>query len=72
MGSWVVSGKGVRWWVLVCGSEFLNGRAGADEVAVAVDVVDTADWGPVFVGLDPRERVGGLFASVGVWPRIAE
>ncbi len=45
-----------------------DGGAGADEVAVAEDVVDAGDGGPVFGLADVGEGEGGGFAGVGVGP----
>lgn len=47
---------------------FGDGGAGADEVAVAVDVVDAGDGGPVFGGAHPGAGEGGGFAGVRVCP----
>ena len=43
-----------------------DGGAGADEVAVAEDVVDAGDGGPVFGLADVGEGEGGGFASASV------
>ena len=43
-------------------------RAGAEQVAVAVHVVDPVDRRPVFVAPQGRHRVGGLLAVVGMFP----
>ena len=48
----------------------LDGRTGADQVAVAVDVVDAAHRRPELVLARPRRRVGGLLARVGVVPVV--
>ena len=41
-------------------------HAAAEQVAVAVDVVDAPDRRPVLVAAQARHRVGGVFARVGV------
>src|SRR4051812_10860238 len=48
----------------------LDRRAGAEEIAVAPDVVDPAHGRPEFVLAEPRGRVGGLLAGVGAIPSI--
>src|SRR5689334_16333474 len=51
--------------------EGLDGRAGADEVAVAVALVDAADGRPVLRVVDAG-RVGGLRGGVGTVPLADE
>src|SRR5688572_14029337 len=58
--------------VLPLGLVRVHRRAGADEVAVAVGVVDAADEGPELAFAQPRPRVGGLLAAVLVRPRVAD
>lgn len=57
-------------WFRVFGSVGvgIDGVAGADEVFVAVDIIDAADWGPVFVVTGVGVRVGGGGAGVGEVP----
>ncbi|MCB0196478.1 MAG: hypothetical protein KDJ65_31285, partial [Anaerolineae bacterium] len=43
-------------------------HADAEEIAVAVDVVDAGDVGPELRLLEPGGRVGSLLAGVGVRP----
>ena len=50
----------------------LHGVAGADEVFVAVDVVDAAGGGPVFVVAGGGVGVGGGRAGAGVGPTGGE
>src|SRR3569833_2153746 len=50
------------------GLERLRRRAGADEVAVAVGLVDAAYRRPVLVLPQRRQRVGRLLPGVGVLP----
>ena len=45
----------------------LPGGAGAEEVAVAVDVVDSGDWWPEFVVV-VAERMVGFLLAVGLLP----
>ena len=47
-------------------------RARADEVPVAVDVVDAADGGPELRVLDVRERKRGRLARVGPVPVVRD
>ena len=46
----------------------LQRRTGADEVAVAEDIVDAVDRRPVFVDAEGARRVAGLFARIGAVP----
>src|SRR4051812_2675966 len=48
----------------------LHRRAGADQVAVAVRVVNAADAGPEFVRHGPGGRVGGLLAAISMGPLV--
>ncbi len=43
-----------------------HGRAGTDEVTIAVGLIDTTDIGPEFILCNPRCRICGLFTTV--WP----
>ena len=45
-------------------------RAGADEVAVAIDVVDPPDRAPVFVGVRRPGRKAALRAAIGPSPGV--
>lgn len=47
---------------------FGDGGAGADEVAVAMDVVDAGHRWPVFGSSHPGAGESGGLAGVGVWP----
>src|SRR5438445_12922974 len=53
---------------IVSGGVRLHPRAGANGVAVAVNVVDAAHGGPVLVFLEPGRGEGGLFARVRAIP----
>src|SRR5258708_9902167 len=48
--------------------ELQNARAGADQVAVAVGVVDAGHRGPELALLHPGRGKGRLFAAVGPFP----
>src|SRR5437588_9861606 len=50
--------------------EFFYRRAGAEEIAVAVNVVDARDGWPEFVFARPRRGESCLFARVGVVPFV--
>ena len=50
-------------------ADVLDGRAGADQVAVAVGVVDPGHRRPELVLAHPRRREGRLLARVGALPR---
>jgi hypothetical protein len=43
-------------------------RAAADQVAVALDIVDAVDRRPVFVDAEGVGREAGLFAAMGAIP----
>lgn len=45
-----------------------DGHAAAEQVAVAVDVVHAADRAPVLLAAQRGQRVGRVFAGVGVRP----
>jgi hypothetical protein len=47
-------------------------QARADEIAVAVDVVDAADGGPELVLAQPRRGIGGNFAAVRAVPLVGD
>ena len=49
-------------------SQLFDGGAGADEVAIAVDVVDPRDGGPVLRGPGPRCGESGLLAGIRAVP----
>ena len=40
--------------------EIFHGRAGAEKISVAVNIVDARDGGPEFVFARPRRGEGGL------------
>ena len=44
--------------------------AGAEQIAIAVNVVDPGDRGPEFVLARPGRRKGGLLARVGMVPFV--
>lgn len=44
--------------------------AGADEVAVAMDIIDAADGWPELVLAEVGQGIGGLLAGVGVRPIV--
>src|SRR5439155_2979612 len=48
----------------------LNRRAGAEEIAVAVNIVDARDDWPEFVFARPRRGESGLFARVRIVPSV--
>lgn len=54
-----------------CRAVCFDAVAGADEVAIAVDIVDASDRGPELVLAQVGQRVSGLFARVGVVPCVA-
>ena len=48
-----------------------HGRAAAEDMSVAVDIVDAGDAGPEFVLAEPGGGPGGLGATVGAGPLVA-
>src|SRR5438094_4704482 len=50
--------------------EFSNRRAGTEEVAIAVNVVDASDRRPEFVFARPGRRENCLFARIGAVPFV--
>src|SRR5882724_2327526 len=50
--------------------ESFHADARADEVAIAIDVVDAADRGPEFVVVEPFGGETGLFARIRTVPVI--
>lgn len=58
---------GVLAWLII-----FHGRARADEVAVTIGVVNASDGGPEFSKAEIGERIGSVFARVGVVPLIDE
>src|SRR6201996_7005053 len=48
----------------------LDRRAGADQIAIAIDIVDAADRAPVFVGARRARRKAALGAAIGPCPGI--
>ena len=61
-----------RFLAFVLGFPHVHRRAGADEVAVAVDLDEALDRGPVFVGTHAGRGEGGSLAAVGVRPFAGE
>ena len=53
------------------GSIFENRRAAAEDMAVAVDIVDAGDARPEFVLAQPWRRPGGLGARIRARPLVA-
>src|ERR1035437_7338698 len=58
--------KGLR----VCGCRSLNRQAGANDMAVAVDIVHASDGGPEFVLACPRGWASRLLTTVQVFPFV--
>jgi hypothetical protein len=50
----------------------LHADAGADEIAVAEDVVDAADGGPEFLVAQPRRGISRLFARIRSIPFVGD
>ena len=50
----------------------VHAGAGANRIAVAVNVVDPADWGPEFVLAKAADRIPGLFPRVRVAPFVRD
>ena len=50
------------------GPEFLDWRAGAKQISIAVNVVDARDARPEFVVTQPGRGEGGLLARIRVIP----
>src|SRR5436189_3019975 len=50
--------------------EFFDRRAGAEQISVAVNIVDPRDRGPEFVVACPRRGKRRLFARVGAVPFV--
>src|ERR1035437_8104484 len=60
--------KGLR----VCGGRSLNRQAGANDMAVAVDIVHASDGGPEFVLACPRGGESRLLTAVRVFPFVGD
>src|SRR5215471_5335199 len=58
------------WWLLCRLRVVRDRRAGADQVAVAIDVVDAANRGPIFIRARNAVREAALGAAVGAFPVV--
>src|SRR5438874_657418 len=50
----------------------INRRAGADEIAIAVWIVDSSDGGPELVIAQPRRGIRGLIAGILARPAVTD
>src|SRR5690606_39579549 len=47
-------------------------RTRTEQIAVAIDIVDTSHWRPIFIQTQVRDGIGGVLARVAVLPAFTQ